>query len=118
LNFLNLILQLLRTALAGLLLALLYIYKYALSPVLHMIAPGGGCRFTPTCSAYAIEAVKRHGPVRGGWLALKRIAKCHPWGSHGHDPVPNSCSCTPQADPQHPSLFTQSHKAKTARTEK
>jgi len=46
------------------------------------------CRFTPTCSAYALTSVERHGLFRGGWLALKRIARCHPWNPGGHDPVP------------------------------
>lgn len=46
------------------------------------------CRFTPTCSAYALEAIRKHGPVRGLWLALKRIFRCHPWGGSGYDPVP------------------------------
>ena len=46
------------------------------------------CRFTPSCSAYAIEALSRHGPVKGGWLALRRIGRCHPWGASGYDPVP------------------------------
>lgn len=46
------------------------------------------CRFTPTCSTYAIEAVARHGAAKGAWMALKRIGRCHPWGGHGYDPVP------------------------------
>lgn len=117
-NLVTAIIQLLRKALTGLLLALLYLYRYTISPLMHMIAPGSGCRFTPTCSEYAVGAVRRHGPLRGGWMALKRLAKCHPWGGHGHDPVPDSCSCTPPADPQHPSPFTQSHEADPAQAEK
>ncbi len=46
------------------------------------------CRFAPSCSQYAIEALTRHGAIKGGWLACKRIVRCHPWGGHGHDPVP------------------------------
>jgi putative membrane protein insertion efficiency factor len=48
------------------------------------------CRFTPTCSAYALEAVAVHGVVRGGWLGVRRICRCHPWGGHGWDPVPGT----------------------------
>jgi len=59
------------------------IYQYLISPLL-----GSSCRFTPTCSQYGIEAIKKHGAFKGGWLTLKRIGRCHPWGSHGHDPVP------------------------------
>lgn len=46
------------------------------------------CRFDPSCSAYAIEAVETHGAIRGGWLAVRRLARCHPWGGYGWDPVP------------------------------
>lgn len=61
-----------------------YFYKYAISP----LTPAS-CRHVPTCSQYALEAVKIHGPFKGFWLAAKRIAKCNPWGTHGHDPVPD-----------------------------
>ena len=64
-------------------LALIRFYQYAISP---LIPPR--CRYTPTCSQYAVEAVKKYGAFKGGWLALKRIARCHPFGGHGHDPVP------------------------------
>ncbi|TDG35864.1 membrane protein insertion efficiency factor YidD [Pedobacter changchengzhani] len=64
-------------------LLLIKIYQFAISPML-----GGNCRFTPTCSQYGVEAIKKHGPFKGGWLTLKRIGRCHPWGKHGHDPVP------------------------------
>ena len=58
-------------------------YQVTLSPIL-----GGQCRFTPSCSAYAAEAISTYGATRGLWLALKRLARCHPWGGFGHDPVP------------------------------
>lgn len=58
-------------------------YRLVLSPLI-----GTQCRFQPTCSAYALEALERHGALRGGWLALRRVGRCHPWGSSGFDPVP------------------------------
>jgi hypothetical protein len=58
-------------------------YQVALSPYLP-----NSCRYTPTCSHYMIEAVKKHGALKGGWMGLKRIGRCHPWGGHGYDPVP------------------------------
>lgn len=48
------------------------------------------CRYTPSCSTYAREALAAHGALRGGWLALRRLGRCHPWGGHGHDPVPGT----------------------------
>ena len=59
------------------------LYQILLSPLI-----GPSCRFAPTCSNYAIEAINKHGPFKGFWLAIKRISKCHPWGDSGHDPVP------------------------------
>lgn len=64
-------------------------YQRFLSPLLHAIGgPGSGCRFTPTCSEYFLQAVESHGVWRGSWLGLKRIARCHPWCEGGEDPVP------------------------------
>ncbi|WP_395625426.1 membrane protein insertion efficiency factor YidD [Daejeonella sp.] len=68
---------------SALFLVLIKIYQYLISPIL-----GQSCRFTPSCSQYGLEAIHKHGPFKGAWLTLKRIARCHPWGSHGHDPVP------------------------------
>ncbi|WP_101065511.1 membrane protein insertion efficiency factor YidD [Roseovarius salinarum] len=59
-------------------------YRLVLSPWV-----GHNCRYYPTCSAYALEALEKHGAVKGGWLALRRILRCNPWGGCGHDPVPD-----------------------------
>lgn len=66
------------------LLGLVWLYKNAVSPLL-----GANCRYQPTCSAYAEEALRRYGAFRGGWLALRRIGRCQPWGGSGFDPVPD-----------------------------
>lgn len=62
---------------------LIKFYQYFISPL-----TSASCRFTPTCSQYGVEAIKKHGAFKGGWLTLKRIARCNPWGGHGHNPVP------------------------------
>lgn len=67
-----------------LLLSLIRAYRYAISPLL-----GQNCRFTPSCSAYALEAIDRFGAPRGSWLALRRILRCHPFHPGGYDPVPD-----------------------------
>lgn len=66
------------------LLLLISFYRYAISPFLP-----SRCRYYPTCSSYADESVRRYGAIQGGWLAIKRLSRCHPWGSHGVDPVPD-----------------------------
>ncbi|WP_143308091.1 membrane protein insertion efficiency factor YidD [Chitinophaga vietnamensis] len=62
---------------------LIKIYQWFISPLL-----GSKCRYTPTCSQYGLEAFKKYGPFKGGFLTIKRILSCHPWGGHGYDPVP------------------------------
>jgi putative membrane protein insertion efficiency factor len=78
------------------------VYRWTLSPAkIFLFGPLGQCRFEPSCSAYAIEALKKHGAVFGSWLAMKRICRCHPWGGCGEDPVPpvgRVTPCAPQTD--------------------
>jgi len=64
-------------------LIVIKIYQWLISPLIP-----SSCRYTPTCSHYTVEALKKHGLFKGGWLGIKRISKCHPWGGSGHDPVP------------------------------
>ncbi|MBK8176169.1 MAG: membrane protein insertion efficiency factor YidD [Rhodospirillales bacterium] len=69
-------------------------YKFLLSPVLP-----ASCRYWPTCSSYALDALRRFGLWRGGWLAIRRIARCHPWGGSGYDPVPSGGACGSDCTP-------------------
>lgn len=75
--------QQIRRILAWPLIALVRFYQLFISPLLPP-----SCRYTPTCSQYALEALRRYGPLKGGWLALRRILRCHPFGGSGYDPVP------------------------------
>lgn len=77
------ILQMVSRLLSWILLGLVRFYQSAVSP---MKPPS--CRFSPTCSEYALQAIRKYGPIKGGWLAFKRLLRCHPWGDSGYDPVP------------------------------
>lgn len=82
----NILVRLWRLVLKGLGMVLILpirLYQRCISP----LTPPA-CRFTPTCSQYAVEAIRKHGPFKGFWLAVKRISRCHPWGGSGYDPVP------------------------------
>lgn len=84
---------------AKVLMGLVRFYRAAISP---WTLPS--CRYHPTCSAYALEALERHGAVRGSWLAVRRIGRCHPWGGSGYDPVPGvrDLPGCPSADQERP----------------
>jgi uncharacterized protein len=70
---------------------LIHIYRWTVSPAqTFLFGATAGCRFTPSCSQYAVEAIREHGALAGGALAAKRICRCHPWGDCGHDPVPKA----------------------------
>ena len=70
------------TAMRWLLIQFVLLYRVTLGRVL-----GGQCRFVPTCSQYAIDAITKHGAIRGGWMTIRRICRCHPWGGKGYDPA-------------------------------
>ena len=75
--------QLIAKGIAKVMLGLIWFYRHCISP----LTPAA-CRYTPTCSQYAMEAIKKYGPFKGGWLAFRRILRCNPWGGSGYDPVP------------------------------
>ncbi len=77
------LLQILNEILQFVFLAFIKVYQLFISPLL-----GSNCRYTPTCSQYGKEAILKYGPFKGLWLTIKRLSSCHPWGGHGHDPVP------------------------------
>ena len=68
----------------NLIIVIIKFYQFFISPIL-----GQNCRYLPTCSEYSIQSIKKFGFFKGTFLSLKRISKCHPWGNHGYDPVPN-----------------------------
>lgn len=71
------------------LICVVKLYQWFLSPLKNaLFGEAGRCRFSPSCSAYAVEALCKHGALRGSWLALRRLLRCHPWGDFGPDPVP------------------------------
>ncbi|MDE0779375.1 MAG: membrane protein insertion efficiency factor YidD [Alphaproteobacteria bacterium] len=76
----------------------IWIWQWCISPVL-----GANCRYAPTCSRYACQALNKHGPAKGGWLVLGRILSCHPWGGSGFDPVPDACgnAAKQHLEPEH-----------------
>ena len=76
--------EVVKKVLAAPFILLIKFYQVCISP----LKGGPTCRFTPTCSQYALEAFKKYGPFKGGWLALRRILRCHPWGGSGYAPVP------------------------------
>ncbi len=81
-------------------ICVLKLYRWVISPAKTAIfGPLARCRFVPSCSEYCIEAVRAHGVIRGGWLTLRRLCRCHPFGGCGYDPVPDAKS-NPSAEPQ------------------
>jgi putative membrane protein insertion efficiency factor len=98
----SLVIRISSLVIGGLTLAI-RVYQITLSPVLSFLCGAtGGCRYTPTCSAYAVDALREHGAVAGSVLAAKRICRCHPWGGCGHDPVPRK---NPKAEIRSPKFI-------------
>lgn len=86
-------LAVMKKALVLLLVSLVQVYRYGISPLLPK-----NCRYEPSCSSYALTALRLHGPLKGGWLAFSRICRCHPWGGWGYDPVPEPTARSGEAD--------------------
>jgi len=75
----------------AILIAAVHVYRWTLSPAkTFLCGPLAHCRFTPSCSEYALESLQTHGALTGSWFAAKRVCRCHPWGDCGHDPVPKA----------------------------
>lgn len=84
-----------RSPLRAILIGLLKAYRFAISPLYGQV-----CRYHPTCSAYALEAVTQYGGIKGSWLAVRRLGRCHPWAAGGYDPVPVKIATLPaSSDP-------------------
>ncbi len=79
----QMIIQKIQQLLRHIILLPVYLYRYSISPLMP-----ARCRYTPTCSQYTVEAVMKYGIFKGGWMSIKRIVSCNPWGGHGYDPVP------------------------------
>ncbi|MFB6343798.1 membrane protein insertion efficiency factor YidD [Saccharicrinis sp. FJH2] len=79
----NKVLNIPKKLLTGILVLLVKFYQYVISPLIP-----ASCRYTPTCSEYSVQALKKYGPFKGLWLSVKRILRCNPWGGSGYDPVP------------------------------
>ncbi|MEC9056065.1 MAG: membrane protein insertion efficiency factor YidD [Verrucomicrobiota bacterium] len=77
-------------------------YQKFLRPILHVFSGGGSCRYDPSCSNYFLEAVERHGSLKGSLLGIRRILRCHPWGGFGYDPVPSKGSHPAKGCRDHP----------------
>ncbi len=103
---------------------LIRFYQIVISPPLHFLAgPLGGCRYYPTCSQYTLESIQLHGFWKGGWLGLRRILRCNPWGGSGFDPVPgtehryaNEDSQNSKSEIRNPKLETRKSKPRKSET--